>query len=158
MSESDVDVNLDKILGITSETEDNLPEEVEPEPVSGELVSAKNTLPVQNDPSRDIEFDYEHSRNTHKDLIEVGYEALEGILKVAKESQHPRAYEVAATMLKNMSDMTDKLMTLQEKRKQLLDDGDEPTAGQGTEINVDKAVFVGSTAELLKQLKKKEQE
>ena len=94
--------------------------------------------------------DAEYSRSNYYNLIEKGNEALEGILEVAKESQHPRAYEVAANMIKNLSDVTEKLMILQ-KQQQELRPKDELTGP--TNINVDKAVFVGSTAELLKQLK-----
>ena len=94
--------------------------------------------------------DAEYSRSNYYNLIEKGNEALEGILEVAKESQHPRAYEVAANMIKNLSDVTEKLMILQ-KQQQELKPKDE-LAGP-TNINVDKAVFVGSTAELLRQLK-----
>ena len=94
--------------------------------------------------------DAEYSRSNYYNLIEKGNEALEGILEVAKESQHPRAYEVAANMIKNLSDVTEKLMILQ-KQQQELKPKDEH-AGP-TNINVDKAVFVGSTAELLRQLK-----
>jgi hypothetical protein len=91
-----------------------------------------------------------YSRANYYNLIEKGNEALDGILEVAKESQHPRAYEVAANMIKNLSDVTEKLMILQ-KQQQELKPKDE-LAGP-TNINVDKAVFVGSTAELLRQLK-----
>lgn len=94
--------------------------------------------------------DADYSRSNYYNLIEKGNEALEGILEVAKESQHPRAYEVAANMIKNLSDVTEKLMILQ-KQQQELRPKDE-LAGP-TNINVDKAVFVGSTAELLRQLK-----
>ena len=94
--------------------------------------------------------DADYSRSNYYNLIEKGNEALEGILEVAKESQHPRAYEVAANMIKNLSDVTEKLMILQ-KQQQELKPKDE-LAGP-TNINVDKAVFVGSTAELLRQLK-----
>ena len=94
--------------------------------------------------------DADYSRSNYYNLIEKGNEALEGILEVAKESQHPRAYEVAANMIKNLSDVTEKLMILQ-KPQQELRPKDE-LAGP-TNINVDKAVFVGSTAELLRQLK-----
>jgi hypothetical protein len=95
--------------------------------------------------------DAEYSRSNYYNLIEKGNEALEGILEVAKESQHPRAYEVAANMIKNLSDVTEKLMILQKQQKEL---NPQKAEQQGpTNINVDKAVFVGSTAELLKQLK-----
>ncbi len=94
--------------------------------------------------------DADYSRANYYNLIEKGNEALDGILEVAKESQHPRAYEVAANMIKNLSDVTEKLMILQ-KQQQELRPKDELTGP--TNINVDKAVFVGSTAELLRQLK-----
>lgn len=94
--------------------------------------------------------DAEYSRSNYYNLIEKGNEALEGILEVAKESQHPRAYEVAANMIKNLSDVTEKLMILQKQQQELRPK--EELAGP-TNINVDKAVFVGSTAELLRQLK-----
>ena len=94
--------------------------------------------------------DADYSRANYYNLIEKGNEALDGILEVAKESQHPRAYEVAANMIKNLSDVTEKLMILQKQQKEL-----QPKHEQAapTNINVDKAVFVGSTAELLRQLK-----
>ena len=94
--------------------------------------------------------DADYSRANYYNLIEKGNEALDGILEVAKESQHPRAYEVAANMIKNLSDVTEKLMILQKQQKELR--GPQEQAQQQN-INVEKAVFVGSTAELLRQLK-----
>lgn len=94
--------------------------------------------------------DADYVRSNYYGLIEKGNEALDGILEVAKQSQHPRAYEVAANMIKNMSDVTEKLMTLQKQRKEL----ETPEQTAATNINVEKAVFVGSTADLLKKLKK----
>ena len=91
-----------------------------------------------------------YSRANYYNLIEKGNEALEGILEVAKESQHPRAYEVAANMIKNLSDVTEKLMVLQKQQQELKPKEEQATQ---TNISVDKAVFIGSTAELLKQLK-----
>lgn len=92
--------------------------------------------------------DADYSRSNYYNLIERGNEALDGILEVAKESQHPRAYEVAANMIKNLSDVTEKLMILQKQQREL-----QPKDAAPTNINVDKAVFVGSTADLLKKLK-----
>lgn len=94
--------------------------------------------------------DADYSRANYYNLIEKGNEALDGILEVAKESQHPRAYEVAANMIKNLSDVTEKLMILQKQQQELKPKEEQATQ---TNINVDKAVFVGSTAELLRQLK-----
>ena len=98
--------------------------------------------------------DADYSRANYYNLIEKGNEALDGILEVAKESQHPRAYEVAANMIKNLSDVTEKLMVLQKQQLELKtkDPAAQQAAGP-TNISVDKAVFVGSTADLLKQLK-----
>lgn len=93
--------------------------------------------------------DADYVRSNYYGLIEKGNEALDGILEVAKQSQHPRAYEVAANMIKNMSDVTEKLMTLQKQRKDL----ESPEEKTVTNVNVDKAVFVGSTTDLLKKIK-----
>lgn len=107
-------------------------------------------LPVKvQEPQPDATEDFDYSRKNYYDLIERGSIALDGILEVAKESQHPRAYEVASAMMKNLADMTDKLMILQKQRKEL---------GMGSEtpksLNIDKAVvFTGSTADLLQQIK-----
>lgn len=138
----------DKALSTILETESN-------EEVVGELISAEEEqLPAEVIPAagteRDIEYDYEYSRITHRDLIEKGTDALDGILQVAKESQHPRAYEVAGNILKNLSDMTDKLMVLQEKKKSLKNEDEDKTPKS---ITVEKAVFVGSTSDLLKKVR-----
>lgn len=148
---SEIEEKLDAILEV-----DIAEEEVEAvantdvvvaEPVQPPAV-IQETVPEK----RDLEYDYEYSRTLHRDLLEQGQEALPDLLKVAKESQHPRAYEVAAGFLKTLSDMTDKLMVLHNVKKKL--DGEEggPKTTQTTN-NIDKAVFVGSTAELLKQIK-----
>jgi hypothetical protein len=92
--------------------------------------------------------DANYSRANYYNLIEKGNEALDGILEVAKESQHPRAYEVAANMIKNLSDVTEKLMILQRQQQEL-----QPKEQAPTNIAIDKAVFIGSTADLLKQIK-----
>ena len=132
---SDVDKNLSNILNT-----DYIP-----------VVKEESKSVTIHEPDRsDNNPDALYSRANYYNLIEKGNEALDGILEVAKESQHPRAYEVAANMIKNLSDVTEKLMILQ-KQQQELKPKDE-LAGP-TNINVDKAVFVGSTAELLKQLK-----
>jgi Terminase DNA packaging enzyme len=92
--------------------------------------------------------DADFSRSNYYNLIEKGNEAIDGILNVARESQHPRAYEVAATLIKNMSDVTEKLMQLQIQKKAL-----ETEQQSQTNVTVEKAVFVGSTADLLNRIK-----
>jgi hypothetical protein len=110
----------------------------------------KEDKPITIHQSQEDNPDAHYSRANYYNLIEKGNEALDGILEVAKESQHPRAYEVAANMIKNLSDVTEKLMILQKQQKELRGPQEQP---QQQNINVEKAVFVGSTAELLKQLK-----
>lgn len=148
MEESEVDKNLSEALEI-----ENVPHET----IVGELVVAEEHPVVVADEEtptvdRDVSYDYEYSRNTHRELIDQGQEALTDLLKVAKESQHPRAYEVAANMLKSLSDMTDKLMVLHKQKKDL--DGTSGSDSPRQTVNIDKAVFTGSTADLLKQIKK----
>lgn len=106
------------------------------------------TLPVVI--TGDAKDDFDYSRTNYYNLIDKGSEALDGILRVAAESQNPRAYEVASNMIKNLGDVTDKLMLLQKQKKDL--EGGK-SAQAPTSVKVDKAVFVGSTAELLKKVK-----
>ena len=115
------------------------------------IPTVKEDKPVTIHQSTEENPDAHYSRANYYNLIEKGNEALDGILEVARESQHPRAYEVAANMIKNLSDVTEKLMILQKQQKDLMPK--EQQAVNPTNINVDKAVFVGSTTELLKQLK-----
>ena len=130
-----------------SEVEKNLNQILEIEDSPHELQSSSDK-PLTVIP-KDAEQDFDYSRSNYYELIEKGNLALDGILEVAKESQHPRAYEVAANMMKNLSDMTDKLMVLQKQRKEL-----EGNKAPQQQVNVDKAVvFTGSTADLLKKLK-----
>lgn len=145
---NDITKNMDNILGVESES-------VEPEIISEstEIVPAKQAKPPAVIVDRDVEYDYELSRTTQRDLIDQGAEALEGILRVAQESQHPRAYEVVGNLLKIQSDIVDKLLSLHEKKK-ALQGKDAPVTQQ---VNVDKAVFVGSTSDLLKKIKQDQQ-
>lgn len=120
------------------------------------LETKTKELQVYEEPtSNEVEDDFEFARNNLKQLIKKGASAIEGILFVAKESEHPRAYEVASNFLKNLSEINKDLLELQKTKKdvqknsrQLNDPG----------INVQKAVFVGSTAELSKLLKAKKEE
>jgi len=96
-----------------------------------------------------IDDDAEFARQNIRDLIQKGNDAVEGILHVAKESEHPRAYEVAANLIKNLSDLNKDLMEIQKRKRDLVPQ-EHKNSGN---INVDKAVFVGSTTELVKFLK-----
>ena len=96
----------------------------------------------------DKEKDYEYTRGELYNLIDKGQEAVQGALEVAQESGHPRAYEVAVNAMKQVADMTDKLVDLQKKMKEL---NAEDKKGPSSVTN--NAMFVGSTAELQKMLK-----
>jgi len=97
----------------------------------------------------DIKKDYSYTRGNLYSLIEKGQEAINGIMEVASETASPRAYEVAGQLIKSVADSTDKLMDLQKKVKEIDEEG---AKAQGNVTN--NALFVGSTTELSKMLKK----
>ena len=90
---------------------------------------------------RDIKDDYEFSRSIYRDLIKTGSLSLDTLAELARESEHPRAFEVLSNSIKNIGDVTDKLMALQKVKKAL---DQEYEQGRITNNNV----FVGSTTEL----------
>lgn len=100
----------------------------------------------------DQEEDYRLARKTFRQLINKGNDAIEGISDLAKESESPRAYEVMATLMKTVAETTKDLYALQKMTKDLKAE-DKARPQEEQRINVEKAVFVGSTAELLKQVK-----
>lgn len=112
-------------------------------------IKTKEIAKVQ-DPSIDISNDYVESRKNYYDLIEKGQEAIDGILDFAKESEHPRAYEVAAQLIKNVSEVNTQLIDLQKKMQDLRDSKSIPNNVTNA---IENAVFVGSTSELQKLIK-----
>jgi len=105
---------------------------------------------LQYKKEEDIEKDYEYQRENFYKLVERGSVAIDGILELAKEGEHPRAYEVAGQLIKNVAEVTEKLGDLQEKMRRLQD------VPNSAPKNVTNALFVGSTAELQKLMKGKE--
>jgi len=135
---SKLEEKVNEILGI---------EKKEPK----ETKEFKPLVPRKEDKeSPDVDNDYKYSRENYYNLIERGQEAIEGILDVAREGQHPRAYEVAGALIKNVADTVDKLQDLQKKLKDLKD------VPKSANQNIKNAIFFGSTAELQKMLKKDE--
>jgi hypothetical protein len=112
------------------------------------VTKTKIVSPISSDD--DAENDYKYQRENLYNLIERGQDAIDGILELAKEGEHPRAYEVALNGIKQVADVTDKLVDLQEKMKKL-----KEVPGSNAPKNVTNALFVGSTAELQKMLKGK---
>jgi hypothetical protein len=127
---------LDKSLNIESSI-------VEVENTDTEI---QKSIPVNKD--NDIKKDYEYTRANLYSLIEKGQEAINGIMELAGESDSPRAYEVAGQLIKSVGDVTDKLIDLQKKLK----DVEEDTVKTTNNVT-NNAVFVGSTSELSKLLK-----
>ena len=110
----------------------------------------KETLRKEDTPKKnEVEKDYEYSRANLYSIIEKGQEAINGIMEVAGESASPRAYEVAGHLIKSVADTTDKLMDLQKKVKDVNEDNPSKTNNV-----TNNALFVGSTSELSKMLKK----
>ena len=131
---SNTDDKLNEVLEIAE-----LPEKVKD--VTPKIPRPKETA--------DIDGDYKYSRENLYNLVERGQDAIDGILDLAREGEHPRAYEVAGQLIKNVGEVTEKLLDLQEKMKKLKDVPDKAPK------NVTNALFVGSTTELSKLLKGK---
>ncbi len=126
---NEIDQKLDDILNIESDI--------------------KKETQVVKLPSRheNMETDYKYARENLYGLVERGQDAIEGILQLSKETEHPRAYEVAGQLIKTVGETAEKLIDLQQKLKKL--EGED--AKVGTQHN---HLYVGSTSELQKFLKK----
>ena len=119
--------------------------------IQGEIVQVEKNLPTISSNSQDKGTDYKYSREIFYNLVERGQDAIEGILDIAKESEHPRVYEVAGQLIKTVGETTEKLIDLQAKMKQLDKDDNVPDKVQNN-------LFVGSSAELQKLLKQNAQD
>jgi hypothetical protein len=110
------------------------------------------TLPtIQHHSDTQVNDDFEYARGNMIAVIEKGQEALSGILDVAGMSQHPRAYEVIATLVKTVADANKDLLELQKRKQDLTGVGPAPTT-------VNNNLFVGSTAELQQLIKKQNEQ
>jgi len=123
--------------------------DVDPIATDVEIVSSTEVVPVKSEDV--VETDTEYARRNIRDLIDKGSVAVDNLLQVSKESEHPRAYEVVAGLMKTMADLNKDLLELQKRKKDLQPQLDG--ASNRGNITVEKAVFVGSTAELLKQIR-----
>ena len=101
------------------------------------------------DLSQDLTDAYQQSKENLQNIIDQGSDAMESILEIAKQGQHPRAFEVYATLLKNMTDANKELLNIQKQMRDI----ENNKKGGGT--NIDKAIFVGTAADLQKLLKDK---
>ena len=135
---------------MNNKTKDILDEILDIEESKAELVEKKpNTLTVKRDDTlEDVDTDYKYQRENFYSLIERGQDAIDGILEVAQQSDHPRAFEVAGNLISQVADVTEKLGKLQSAMKRLKE------VPNNAPKNVTNALYVGSTAELQKLLKK----
>ena len=140
---SKLEDNVNDILGIEKkEDKIALSDFEQPAPVPRKIDESKPH----------VDQDYENSRENYYNLIDKGNEAIEGILDIAKEGQHPRAYEVAGQLIGQVAQTVDKLQDLQKKLKDLKE------VPNKTNTQIKNALFVGSTNELQKMLNRKKED
>ena len=130
------DTRIDEILEITSLVPTS---EIKPE-------STTRVIPQKN--GKDDDIDYNYARENYYNLIERNQDAVEEMLEIAKQSEHPRAFEVVGQLIKSGLDANKELMALHKTKKEL-------SIEKGPTQVTNQAVFVGSTAELQKLLKVK---
>ena len=134
----DTSLRIDKELGVI--------EKIVPKVV----LDNSKVVPYNAKGEDDIEKDYEYQREQFYNLVDKGSKAIDGILELAKESEHPRTYEVAGNLIKQVAEVTEKLGDLQEKMRRLKE------VPSNAPKSVTNALFVGSTKELQSILKNKE--
>jgi hypothetical protein len=132
--------NLSKIL------------DVEPLP---QKENKQEIMVVEKTDMTEVENDYQLARNTLRDMIKKGNGALDHLIDISRETEHPRSYEVTSTLIKTISDSATALMELQKKNKDIRNINQESNVNPNN-INVEKAVFVGTPADLLKKIKSHE--
>ena len=135
---SSIDDKLNEVLNIT-------PEVIEASEISTIEETKEMVVPID----KDAEIDFDTGRENLYKMLDKGNDAIDGILALAKEGEHPRAYEVAGQLIKTVADVSKDLMAMQEKLKKLKE---VPNTGPTSVTN---ALFVGSTTELTKLLKEK---
>ena len=116
-----------------------------------EIVTVEEKQTEFGSPGRleeDLDQDYEESRKVLKDLVNKGNQAIDHLLAIASESEHPRAFEVVATLIKNTAEANEKLMIMQKTMRDL-----KNIKRTNSSVTVDKAIFVGSTSELNKLIR-----
>jgi hypothetical protein len=137
---NNLDKNLSEVFDVTPIGE--------PEPPKKQPLTTSYKQP---DMDSDLTDAYQQSKENLQGIIDQGQEAMYEILEIAKAGQHPRAFEVYATLLKNMTEANDRLLKIQKEMRDI-----SGVKKESTTTNIDKAIFVGSTSELSKLLKSKD--
>ena len=135
MTKDTIDKQLDDVLDINTE-------------IKHEVEILPKKLPAVKDRGESIVNDYKYARENLYGLVERGQDAIEGILQLSKETEHPRAYEVAGQLIKTVGETAEKLIDLQSKLKKLEGEEQQKIGQQHNHL------YVGSTSELQKFLKK----
>ena len=133
--------------------DDKLSEVFDVEPIketTGELITSNGAVVPPKDEA--LEYDYDKTRSNLHSLLQQGQDALMHALEVAKQSEHPRAFEVVGGLMKNLSDINHQLMDLHKKKKALETQPTDDSNSVGNKNVTNNAIFVGSTSELSKML------
>ena len=128
----DIDAHLDEVLEIV-------------EPPQRDVAKTEKVKPLVN--GQEDETDFQYARENLYNLIEQGQDGLEELLEIAKQSQHPRAFEVVGQMIDKLANTNKELLNLHKTKKDI--QAEKPSGP----TNVTNALFVGSTSELQKLLK-----
>ena len=121
--------------------------DVEEAPATEVMLKPETSVIVTSDK---IETDYDKTRENLHSLLLNGQAALEHALEVAKQSEHPRAFEVVGNLIKQLADVNQQLLDIHQQKKKL----EEPSKNQQGKSVTNNSIFVGSTAELNKMIKK----
>ena len=134
------DENLSKVFGV--------------EPIKeGEVITSGGDviLPETKGVVENVDKDYDTARNNLYNLLNQGKDALFHALEIAKQSEHPRAFEVVGNLMKQLADTNEQLLALSERKVKL--DAPKQQEGQpNKQVTNNNAIFVGSTSELSKML------
>ena len=131
-------------------TDESLSKIFDMEPMKQDVITIEPSNVQVIEASSKIESDYDKTRDNLNELLLKGKEALETALTVAKQSEHPRAFEVVGNLIKQLADVNQQLMDIHQQKKKL----EEPTKGQLSKQVTNNSIFVGSTAELSKMINK----
>lgn len=132
-----IDDSLSEVFDVMPQTSQPITEVIDN--TTGEIITT---------PEGKIENDYDHARDNLRELLVTGQNALNHALEVAKQSEHPRAFEVVGNLMKQLADVNQQLMDIHQQKQKL--DG---TSGKSEKVTNNNAIFVGSTAELSKMIK-----
>jgi hypothetical protein len=126
--------------------------DIAPKPETPIVVKSETPVSIlDSNLEEDLTDAYEQTKTNLQDLIDQGKDAMEEILQIAKAGQHPRAFEVYGTLLKNVVDANKELLAVQKQMREM-NKQNQPSGA----THIDKAIFVGSTSELNKLIKGKE--